>query len=190
LRWWAPKQWDPKPANYVVSLSFRFSNKGKGMRPVAVQKLWEGGPLDSTYDTNHPSQTFTVPDGTKKVELFALVTGHGADTEHCAEFCNHTHHFAVNGTSHDVEFPEAGNNDGCQKRVSEGVVPNQLGTWYLGRGGWCPGLDVRPFVADVTPNLNGGTNEIAYRALVGTTAPVPDQKYGNIQLSSYLVFWR
>jgi Peptide-N-glycosidase F, C terminal len=190
LRWWASEQWDPKRANYVVSLSFRFSNKGKGMRPFAVQKLWNGGALDSTYSDKHPPRTFTVPDGTKKVEVFALITGHGADTEQCAEFCNHTHHFSVNGTSHDVAFPEARTPDGCRERVSEGVAPNQFGTWYFGRGGWCPGLDVRPYVADVTSNLKSSVNEVAYSALVGTRQPEPDTKYGNINLSSYLVFWR
>ncbi|AKV00165.1 N-glycosidase F, putative [Labilithrix luteola] len=190
FRWAAGKQWDPKPAKYVVSLSLRLSNTGKGMRPASVKKLWTGGEFDADYPSLHPKTAFDVPAGTKKVEIYALVTGHGADTSHCAEFCNHTHHFAVNGKSHDIDFPEAGNQDGCRKRVAEGVAPNQWGTWYLGRGGWCPGFDVRPFVFDVTGDATAASNELTYHALVGTSELAPGVKYGNIDLTSYLVFWR
>ncbi|MEZ4405159.1 MAG: peptide-N-glycosidase F-related protein [Polyangiales bacterium] len=54
------------------------------------------------------------------------------------------------------DFPEAQSPDGCANRVSEGVIPNQHGTWYFGRGGWCPGLDVAPWVVDVTSQARPG----------------------------------
>jgi len=192
LRWYASKQWDPRPANYVVSLSLRLSNTGKGMHPVAAKKLWDGGGLNSTYAASHPPIAVDIPAGTKKVELYALITGHGSDTGQCAEFCNHTHHFTLNGgTKRSQTFPMAQSIDGCRKRVNEGVVPNQHGTWYFGRGGWCPGFDVAPFLADVTADAKiGGANSISYEALIGTSAPAAGSGYGNIDLSTYLVFWK
>jgi hypothetical protein len=192
LRWYASKQWDPRPANYVVSLSLRLSNSGKGMRPFLAKKLWDGGALNADYASKHPAQTVDVPAGTKKAELFALITGHGSETGQCAEFCNHTHHFTVNGGARRSQtFPMAQSADGCRKRVGEGVVPNQHGTWYFGRGGWCPGFDVAPFVADVTADAKiGASNSIAYEALIGTSAPESGSAYGNVYLSTYLVLWK
>jgi hypothetical protein len=191
FRWYASRQWDPRPANYIVSLSLRFSNRGRGMRPVEVRPLYQGGALNASYNDRYSPVRFTVPAGVRRVEVYALITGHGSETNQCAEFCNHTHHFAVNGTDHALAFPEARSSDGCAERVDAGVVPNQHGTWYVGRGGWCPGLDVRPFIADVTPDLRAGAeNELTYRVLIGSTPPAAGRSYGNVNMTSYLVFWR
>jgi hypothetical protein len=193
FRWYASRQFDPRPANYVVSLSLRFSNRARPLRPFAVERLpWPGGAFNSEYVTRNPAARFTPPPGTRKVELYALVTGHGADTGSCAEFCNHSHHFSINGAAEQsLRFPMAQSQDGCRDRVGEGVVPNQHGTWYFGRGGWCPGLDVPGFVADLTPNARVGMeNELRYRVTVGSAALVSGRNYGNINLSAYAVYYR
>lgn len=192
LRWWASKQWDPRPANYVASLSLRFSHRNKGMRPVSATKLFEGGTLNDGYNAKYPPLALDIPAGTKKAELYALITGHGSETDQCAEFCNHTHHFTLNaGKRNSLTFPGAKSSDGCRKMVSEGVVPNQHGTWYFGRGGWCPGLDVRPFIADVTADAKlGGGNTLAYEALIGDKPPAAMSGYGNVQMVAYLVLWK
>jgi hypothetical protein len=191
LRWWASKQFDPRPANYVASLSLRFSNRGKGMRPVAAKKLFEGGALNDGYNAKYPPLALDIPVGTKKAEIYALITGHGSETDQCAEFCNHTHHFTLNGGKRNsLTFPGAKSADGCRKLVAEGVVPNQHGTWYFGRGGWCPGFDVRPFIADVTADAKlGAANSLAYEALIGDKPPAPMSGYGNVQMVAYLVLW-
>lgn len=192
LRWWASKQWDPRPANYVASLSLRFSNRAKGMRPVSATRVYEGGTLNDKYNDAHPPVKVDIPAGTKKAELYALITGHGSETDQCAEFCNHTHHFTLNtGAKKSLTFPGAKSSDGCRKRVEEGVVPNQHGTWYFGRGGWCPGFDVAPFIADVTADAKlGGDNTLTYQALIGTTPPAATMGYGNVQMTTYLVLWK
>ena len=66
------------------------------------------------------------------------------------------------------------------------MTPNQAGTWWFGRGGWCPGQQVNPFVVDVTALATPGeTLHLAYRALLAGTTPPDDA--GEIRLTSRLV---
>lgn len=191
LRWYASRQFDPRPAPYVASLALRFGNRRREVRPFDTRLLFQGGALNSTWAARHPAQRFTVPADTRRAELYVLVTGHGSATSQCAEFCNHGHHFAFNGHDHLVDFPEARSPDGCVERVDQGVVPNQHGTWYFGRGGWCPGWDVRPVVIDVTSELRAGAeNELSYTATVDGRVISSMAGYGNIVLTSYLVLSR
>jgi hypothetical protein len=188
------------PQHYLVHLSIRLSRQGKGAVPADMRFLWDGGDFNESYGANHPAITFEVPAGTKRVELFALLSGHGwgKDAANCAEFCNHAHHFKVNGKEYVKEHPSAGSQTGCLIRLPEGVVPNQYGTWPYGRGGWCPGLDVAPWVVDVTDALVPGTNTVTYAGLFNgapytpqpAVNPNPNGFSATIWLSSYLVFWR
>lgn len=189
LRWNANGQWDPRKTNYTVSLSLRYGNKNKGMKPVSAVPLWTGGNWNATYDMNHAPVQLTVDANAKKVELYTLVTGHGASNGNCAEFCNHEHHFTVNGTDHLKSFPGAQSPNGCADMTKLGVVPNQHGTWYFGRGGWCPGYDVAPYVVDVTKEVKlGQMNDLKYTTSFGGQ-PV-DIDRGYVVLSSYLITWK
>jgi hypothetical protein len=191
LRWYASRQFDPRPAPYVASLALRFGNRRREVRPFETRLLFQGGALNATWTARHPPQRFTVPADTRRAELYVLVTGHGSETSQCAEFCNHGHHFVFNGHEHLVDFPEARSPDGCAERVDQGVVPNQHGTWYFGRGGWCPGWDVRPVVLDVTSELRpGAENELSYSATVDNRVITSMAGYGNIVLTTYLVLSR
>ena len=86
--------------------------------------------------------------------------------------------------------------DGCVQQVAEGTVPNQFGTWFYGRGGWCPGYEVKPFVVDVTDTLTpGSTATITYEGKLGGEPYVPEPAnnggFGaNIKMNSYLAFTR
>ncbi len=177
--------------NYSLSAELRFSQRGEEPRPFAAVDLWTGGDFNSNYNANHAPIEFTVPSGTVKAEVVAFITGHGFgnDDANCAEFCPHAHHFQVNGGDvHSDEHPEADNYLGCIDQIDDGAVPNQYGTWYLGRGGWCPGLDVPYFRADVTDDLiPASTNTITYEASLNGQPP---NNAGNIWLTSYLVFYR
>ena len=190
LRWNASGQWDPRSTDYIVTLSLRLSNRGRGMRPVEAVPLWRGGAWNAMYDMAHPPVSVDVPSDVRRVELYALITGHGGvRPTNCAEFCNHEHRFTVGGMEYLRSFPGAQSPDGCAMRVNEGVVPNQFGTWYFGRGGWCPGFDVAPWVVDVTANVRPGMrNELSYRTTFGGRAVTAGM--GDIALSSYLVYWR
>lgn len=190
LRWTASGQFDPRRTDYITSLSLRFSTQSRPQRPVAAFPLWTGGRLDMNYDGLHPARMVDIPADAVKVELVTLLTGHGGVMPtNCAEFCNHEHLFGINGAIKRQNFPEATTASGCSDRVSEGVVPNQHGTWYFGRGGWCPGFDVAPKIVDVTADIRKGqANTVTYEARFGG-APVT-QHLGNIVLSSWLVVWK
>ena len=185
---------------YVIDLTVRLSRRAEAGAPAEAFSLWTGGAFDATYNDRHQPITFEVPDGTLRVDLAVLLSGHGWGVEaaNCAEFCNHTHHFSVNGTEYVKAHPEAGSRFGCRDRIDEGVVPNQFGTWPYGRGGWCPGLDVAPWVVDVTDALVSGENTISYQALVNgqpyVPQPSPDPNPTGfaavINMESALVFWR
>lgn len=189
LRWTANGQWDPRRTDYITSLSLRFIQGGKGMRPTSATPLWTGGDWNASYDAAKLPQVVMIPASAKKVELVTLTTGHGGvQPTNCAEFCNHNHLFTVNGVLHRQSFPEAQQPSTCVERVDEGVVPNQLGTWYYGRGGWCPGQDVAPWVVDVTADVTKGqANTLTYRTEFNG-GPVT-AGLGNIVLSSWLVVW-
>ena len=187
---------------YITDMTLRFKNRETGMRPVEYVPLFGGGRFDLDYNPKYETVSLEVPSDVTKVELVGLITGHGwgLDAENCAEFCNHTHHFTVNGTEFVKEHPIAGTDFGCALQVEDGVVPNQYGTWIYGRAGWCPGQDVRPWVIDVTEQVlaRSGDLEIDYRALFGgqnydpeLVPDPPDNAFAaNIHMRSYLVYYR
>ncbi len=185
---------------YLTTMTLRFGHSGVSDTPVpfAREFLWAGGAWDETYNANHQPVTFTPPEGTRKVELVAITSGHGfgADTENCAEFCNHQHRYTIDGASFLQEFPMAGSSLGCADQVAEGTVPNQAGTWPFGRGGWCPGKEVDPWVVDLTEHVNlTGENTLTYEGLFNGAPFVPNYDVANssgfrgrIDLASYLVY--
>ncbi|MFO0550019.1 MAG: peptide-N-glycosidase F-related protein [Polyangiaceae bacterium] len=187
LRWDFAPSWNTQPT--ATKLSLRFSNKNVGVRPVAAIPLWAGGPFDSQYEVNHPAIDVPIPLTAKKVGLYTIVTGHGASTNQCSEFCNHQHELSVGGGTFLKEFPMAGTLDKCVPELEHGMVPNQGGTWWFGRGGWCPGQQVSPWVEDITELVTPGADAtISYRGLYHNVAPPPDGS-GDIALSSYLVIY-
>ena len=178
--------WNPQPT--VTTVSLRLSARGKGYRPAQVVPLFAGGDFTSHYNDGRLPITVPIPASVKRVELWALITGHGSGTRQCAEFCNHQHEFAVNGTAFRQQFAVAGTTDGCMEEVARGLTPNQAGTWWFGRGGWCPGQQVEPWVVDVSAQARPGTSAtITYRGLLGGQPP-PDGA-GNIELNSALVLY-
>jgi hypothetical protein len=186
----------------MATLTIRLRNScASPHRAQSMQYLWGGGSFGPTYNAMHPPMTFTVPPGTKQVQFVAFITGHGwgQNAENCAEFCNSTHEVAVNGNApHVKDAPMAGTDNGCALQVPDGSIPNQYGTWPLGRDGWCPGLDVPPWVVDITSEVNlTGSNTITYEGLYdgmnytpGTIIdPNPDGFGAQINMSSYVVFY-
>jgi len=175
---------------YLLDMDMRFSSQEKQARPQEIQPLFRGGTINSSYNDNHPPVSFEVPVDAAKVELATVISGHGMnDPGNCAEFCNITHHFDINGGGQvDFEFPEAGSGYGCMEAVSEGTVPNQYGTWWYGRNGWCPGQEVPTVATDITDLVTlGAENTFAYEALFNGSDYTGSAQ---IRMRSYLVISR
>ena len=186
LRYNISPSWNPQA--YLTQMDFRFSNRGKGMRPAELIPLWSGGGLSSSYNANQPEFSLPIPQSAQRVELRALITGHGMDNGNCAEFCNHKHYFQVNDSQYKKNHGAAGSAEGCIDEIENGMVPNQGGTWWFGRGGWCPGQQVEPFVQDITTDWVPGEDiKLAYEVKIGFSDP-PDNS-GNIVLNSWLVVY-
>ncbi len=186
FRWSFAPSWNTQPT--ATRLSLRFSNKAKGMTPTQATFLWSGGPFNSAYNTLHAPVDVPIPAGAQRVELWSIVTGHGAASNYCSEFCDHAHEITIDGAVHVKDHPEAATNEGCIGQIEHGMTPNQAGTWWFGRGGWCPGQQVEPWVVDVTADVTAGqTATVSYRGLFNGMDPPDDS--GDIVLTSYLVVY-
>ncbi len=184
FRWeWAP-EWNVQPTSTYLTL--RFSNQDKGYQPIEIGELWGGKGFNSEYNVDRERMRVPIPDNASRVELWAVITGHGADTSQCAEFCNHQHEFIIGGRSFYREHEAIGNQEGCREDIDNGTVPNQWGTWWFGRGGWCPGQGVEPYIVDVTDLATPGEElAIDYYGWLGGQEP-PDNA-GNIVMRSFIV---
>uniref|UniRef100_A0A3Q3LRG8 Si:dkey-256h2.1 n=1 Tax=Mastacembelus armatus TaxID=205130 RepID=A0A3Q3LRG8_9TELE len=182
---------------WIVSLNLRFSvsnQTGDRLRPFRVMSLFSGGTFDKNYNKRYQPIKFPVPASTKKVELFAVITGHGSDENGCGEFCVTSHHFLINAVFNNTHtFDSAGTALGCAMQVTGGAVPNEHGTWLYGRGGWCDGLQVNPWRTDITKQLDMTgfeSNTVIYFGLFDGQDPNPSQQPGYIIMSSFLVFYK
>ncbi|MFM2246900.1 MAG: hypothetical protein RL071_2974 [Pseudomonadota bacterium] len=165
----------------------RLEPTGAPMPDGAWAELWDASKLP---------QTFTPPPGTTKVTLAAVISGHGfADTpENCAEFCDHQHLFTVNEalTVTKDNLPWVNMREGCAEQVDVGVIANQAGTWPYGRGGWCPGLQVDVWEADLTPGVAmDGANTLAYYGQMDGAPWRPGVGTGaRVDMRSWLIYYR
>lgn len=180
---WAPS-WNVQPTGITVDL--RLSNQGKGHAPVEIHPLFSGGGYSTTFNDDRPPVDVAIPADAVSVALVSIATGHGADTYSCAEFCDQTHTYAIGDESWADVQDAPGEEAGCRDSVDSGTVPNQAGTWWYGRAGWCPGRRVDPFVVDVTDHVTPGTTAtVSYEATVADRPPADST--GNVELRSWLV---
>ena len=185
---------------YTLDLRLLLWNAGRGERPLSATYLWGktgGTAFDESYnDGKHGDVVVSLPPQATRAELVAVVSGHGHSStlENCAEFCNHQHEFTLGSEVVLHEHPLAGDAYGCRDQIDDGTVPNQYGTWIYGRGGWCPGMDIKPFVADGSHLLDGGSHTLSYRGLLdgGDYTPWVTDPGGylpEIKMTSWLVVY-
>jgi hypothetical protein len=187
FKWSFAPSWNTQPT--ATKLRLHLSNQGRGHAPSEATFLFAGGNFNATYNDAYLPIDVMIPADAQKVELWSLITGHGADTASCAEFCNHQHELTINGQSYLKEHTEAGTQDACVAQMDGGMVPNQAGTWWFGRGGWCPGQHVEPWIIDVTGDVTAGQlATVSYQGLFNGNTPPANA--GNIVMSSYLVVHR
>ena len=139
-----------------------------------------------------------------KIEFVSFLSGHGWGSTgcfNCCEFCNSRHTFIINGGTHEFQksHPNATDNNYCMElgTIIQGVVPNQYGTWGYGRAGWCPGMDVAPYIVDITDHVEfGQDNIIDYEAcrVSGNSCVAPPTCQGDgycpeVAMSSYIIIY-
>lgn len=151
---------------YELTLDLRLSNQGKEARPQETTWLFGGGWIYEGSNALYEPVTLEIPADAVKVELATVISGHGADSNNCGEFCDMGHYFVINGDDANAvvrSFPESETTYGCRDQVADGTIPNQYGTWWYGRAGWCPGKEVPTVVTDITDQVViGGENTFEF----------------------------
>ena len=173
---------------YNVSLTLRLSDKGSVDRPEEAQVLYTGGGLSPTYNDREPV-TVDVPADISRVALAVVMSGHGQNgNPACMEFCGSEHNFSVNGYDNLFTYAITNSTYGCMDQIEQGTVPNQYGTWWYGRNGWCPGKQVDMKVVDITEQvLFGQANTFDYNVanLDGSL-----ESGGDLIVTTWLVYYR
>lgn len=151
---------------------------------------WSNGfkNFNQTYASLFPPRQLALGElrGARRVAIVALISGHGADSNQCAEFCNMTQTFFVNNNPYRWVADDAGTPLGCTTKVPDGAVPNEHGTWLYGRGGWCDGMPVQPVSFDITDSLELlGRDVINFNGTNDGHAPDPTPGVGR---AAYIAF--
>lgn len=146
------------PQGYLVSISFEFIGGNPHKEAYMVKNLWKndvsrrwiyGYDVDS-IEKHVPELNLYVDPQADSVKVKVNLTGHGqGNTDNAAEFSNKTHNLMVNTST---SLPHHLWRSNC---ASNPCSP-QSGTWQFNRAGWCPGADVIPWEADLTPYVNPG----------------------------------
>ncbi len=185
-------------SSYIMNMRIYLSKNDSKLRPMNAHRMWTGGSFNLEYNPSKKPYLLENPQF-EKYTINGIMSGHGwgRDVANCAEFCNHTHHFSINGEIlGELKDPKAGTGEGCYQLANEGVVPNQFGTWPYGRAYWCPGWDVLPFSIEIK-NPNRGNMLMTYEALYEGKPYDPQENpnsnesgfNADINMQSWLVSW-
>ncbi len=164
--------------------------------PLSIVPLWPYGykSFNASYASLFPTVPIAAaPSGVQRIELVSIISGHGSDSENCAEFCNQTHTFFIQSSAggpvksfSNVGFA-AGTEFGCAEQ--SGLLPNGHGTWLYGRGNWCNGRQVEPMVWDASLLLQGG--QVWFNGTTNGHAPngSPNGNAAYIDFEAFLTLW-
>jgi Peptide-N-glycosidase F, C terminal len=191
-----------EPWHYSATLLFdRSAPLAVGSRPRSAVPLWRGGKFNQSYNALQPTIHFSVASSnTSKVELVARLSGHGSDSEGCAEFCGTVHRFIVNGneSSSAVHVASsvgvAGTLYGSALQAPLGSLPNSYGTFTYGRDFWSY-ADVSLHRFDISDQVDrSASNTLDYVALYRGKPPNPPPNRPNsnsagFDVYSYLVYY-
>lgn len=174
---------------YELTLDLRLRHVDGAPTPVWAERVsalsgskWLNGDVNDADPV-----TTTLPGDATAFTLATVASGHEqVDPGTCAEFCVTETTFTVDGTAYRLEHPEAGTRDDCMAQVDEGTIPNQYGTWWYGRNGWCPGKEVpvRSFDLGVTPGANVSLD------MTVTVGGQPYEAGARVIYETFLVGWR
>jgi hypothetical protein len=182
----------------MMTIKLLFSDWDVGERSSSGEQVFTGGQFNGEYNnesTYKRQHNFSALPDYHHVKIVATITGHGfnQDQANCAEFCDHEHHYYLNGFQAYEWHPIVHDNQGCEKQVDNGVVANQFGSWPFGRAGWCAGQDVKQWTYDITEWVdNSTTNNLLYKGLYNGQEYVPQDTNGGgreIRANIWLVWY-
>jgi len=138
----------------LLDVKFYFIEGTPPRDPISVQNLWNGDfGWGTTTENDLAAKKVLIPGSAKNSRVKLRITGHGEDQNNCAEFCNNTAYFKVNGEqkySRPIWRPTCPLNP---------LYP-QGGTWVYERANWCPGAEVTTFDWELTPFVTPGDSSL------------------------------
>ena len=182
----------------TMTIKLLFSDWDIGERSFSGEQVFTGGQFAGEYNNESRykrQHNFSALPDYYSVKIVGTITGHGfnQDQANCAEFCDHEHHYYLNGNTAYEWHPIVYDSQGCEKEVDDGVVANQYGSWPFGRAGWCAGQDVKQWVYDITDWVdNSSTNNLRYKGLFNGQEYVPQDTNGGgreIRANIWLVWY-
>jgi hypothetical protein len=145
-----------------------------------TDELMAEGPLESVVD---------VPEGTERVLLYYLSSGHCTDGTGADEFISKDNVVAVDGTVVHRFRPWRAD---CRRfRDVNPYTRRWSDGWWssdYGRSGWCPGDSVAPAVLDLTDHLTPGRHTVTV-AVEDVRPRNEDGHFGYWRVSGYVVGW-
>ncbi len=131
-----------------------------------------------------------IPEGTERVAMYYLVSGHCTDGRDADEFVTKDNVISIDGREgarlrpwRDDCLQFRGRNPYC-RRWSDGSWSSDYS-----RSGWCPGDWVEPIEIDLTEFLSAGDHRISIE-IENVRPKDADGQFGYWRVSSYLLGWK
>ncbi|MCY7408839.1 MAG: T9SS type A sorting domain-containing protein, partial [Chitinophagales bacterium] len=134
----------------LLDMQFIFIEGTPPRDPISIQNLWQGnyGWYANTNADLAPKEIYLDSKAlNSRVKL--RITGHGADNNNCAEFCENTAFLKVDGIQ---KFQR----DIWRNDCALNPVYPQGGTWIFQRANWCPGAEVTTYDWELSPFVTAG----------------------------------
>jgi hypothetical protein len=138
----------------LLDLSFDII-KGTPPRDVHdVKNIWQGHiGWDVNTETTLNARNIFIPPNAANSRVKVRLTGHGADNNNCAEFCQNTCRLFVDSIQ---RYSRIIWRDNC----SLNPLYPQGGTWIYPRANWCPGAEVETYDMELTPYVTPGDSSL------------------------------
>jgi len=164
----------------LIDLTFVFI---KGTPPRDVKQIdqvyYDRGAMFPAVLNNTALPPITVPlrSDVRTFRLKAVTSGHDfSNATNCAEFCQRTHFFEVDGVE---RFSW-----NLWKECGDNPVYPQGGTWLIDRTGWCPGAPVDLYDFELTPYAAGKSSVVLDYGVKKQTA---EENWGRWEVSGQLI---
>ena len=153
--------------------------------------LFPAGGLNA--ETPEAAAEITIPGGTRRVSVFAIVSGHCTDGRDADEFITKDNVLTVDGREVHRWRPWR---DDCRefRAVNPYCAKWADGSWSsdYSRSGWCPGDMVRPVEIRLDEALSPGPHTLAWRieGIRPADPDDPDGHHGYWRISASVAGWR